>query len=162
MLCLSCSQDSRTSPCASCGADLGDFQANQGYLPQLRNLEHRLADGTIEAEEAEVQLELLEDALGTMLSQLEKTRNQMLMTLDELQLTTFNAVLEPLRAALEKMQSSVQGLPVEAPWVAWPLLEAAQVKIAAGYRALQLMVQMAIYKGLEAGVSREVLQKNFP
>lgn len=161
MLCLSCSQESRTSPCSNCGADLGDFRANQGYLPQLRNLEHGLADGTIEAEEAEIQLELLEEALSTMLKQLEKTRDGMLISLDELQMTTFNAVLEPLRGALEKMLACVQGLPVEAPWSAWPALEAAQVKVAAGYRAIQLMVQIAMQKGMEAGVSRDALQRNF-
>ena len=161
MLCLSCTQDSDTSPCAHCGADLGDLAQNEGYLPQLRNLENQLAQQSIHAETADAQLDLLGDALSVMILQLDRSRSQLLASLDDLQTATFNAILEPLRAALQSVQVCIQHLPLDEPWSEWPMLEAAQVKITAGYRAIQLLLEMSLQSGLQAGVESEALHKAF-
>ena len=140
---------------------LGDPSSNQGFLPQLKELEDQLLEEIIGPEEADLRLNRLEGALETMVATLDKSAEAIQMTLDDVQQTTLASVLGPLRKGMEDLFQVVHELPVEAPWPdeSWINLGKVQGRIAVGYRALGIMMAMVRDSALRGGLSPEAIKK---
>ncbi len=134
MLCLSCGHDeeSLAPRCSQCEAVLGYVAEGGGYLPQLRQLEHDLQQGSIDEETAQLRLQRASEALEVMLESLDECgAGLMSLGLDDVQQGTLGGFLTPLRQGLQRLTNLLQDLDPTQPWdgQAWEALEQAQNQV---------------------------------
>lgn len=157
MLCLSCGhpQPGLDPKCARCQAFLGYPAEGQGYLPQLRHLQTALQQGNLTDRQAEDRLIRLDEALGSMINQMDALGAQIMhLPIDDVQGGTLGGFLMPVRESLTRLRALAADLDLSGQWSDrdWQELRQAQADLLKANQGVefvfQFLGQMAASQGI--------------
>ena len=146
MLCLSCGhfQPGLQPKCSQCQAFLGYPAEGQGYLPQLLHMQTALRQGSLSESQAEDRLMRLDEALGSMVNQMDALGAQIMqLPIDDVQGGTLGGFLMPVRESLTRLRSLAAELDLGGDWSEedWQELREAQADLLKANQGVEFVFQ---------------------